>query len=54
MGQSTGMKDSVFYRNSNKSYPTAVRGEGIYIHDSAGKRYIDGSAGAAVVGIGEH
>jgi len=52
MAQSTGMKDGVFYRNSKKSYPTAVRGEGIYIYDSAGKRYIDGSAGAAVVGIG--
>ena len=52
MAQPTSMKDNVFYRNSRKSYPTAVRGEGIYIYDSTGKRYIDGSAGAAVVGIG--
>ena len=46
------MKDHVFYRHSRKVYPTAVRGQGIYIYDSTGKRYIDGSAGAAVVGIG--
>jgi adenosylmethionine-8-amino-7-oxononanoate aminotransferase len=52
MAQPAGMKDHVFYRNSKKSYPCAVRGQGIYIHDSTGKRYIDGSAGAAVVGIG--
>ena len=52
MTEFTSKKDHVFYRNSKKSYPTAVRGEGIYIYDSAGKRYIDGSAGAAVVGIG--
>lgn len=52
MAQHASMKDNVFYRNSRKSYPTAVRGEGIYIYDSTGRRYIDGSAGAAVVGIG--
>jgi adenosylmethionine-8-amino-7-oxononanoate aminotransferase len=52
MAQPVRMKDNVFYRNSRKSYPTAVRGHGIYIYDSTGKRYIDGSAGAAVVGIG--
>jgi adenosylmethionine-8-amino-7-oxononanoate aminotransferase len=52
MAQNASMKDHVFYRHSRKSYPTAVRGQGIYIYDSTGKRYIDGSAGAAVVGIG--
>jgi adenosylmethionine-8-amino-7-oxononanoate aminotransferase len=41
-----------FYRNLQKTYPVAVRGEGIYIYDSSGKRYLDGSGGAAVVGIG--
>jgi adenosylmethionine-8-amino-7-oxononanoate aminotransferase len=44
--------DHVFYRNLRKSYPTVDRGEGIYIYDTAGKKYIDGSGGAAVVGIG--
>jgi adenosylmethionine-8-amino-7-oxononanoate aminotransferase len=47
-----GMNDHVFYRNSRKMYPTVDRGEGIYIYDKIGKRYIDGSGGAAVVGIG--
>lgn len=44
--------DHVFYRNLNKCYLTAEWGEGIYIYDTEGKRYIDGSGGAAVVGIG--
>lgn len=44
--------DQVFYRNPNKSYPTVERGEGVYIYDTEGKRYLDGSGGAAVVLIG--
>jgi adenosylmethionine-8-amino-7-oxononanoate aminotransferase len=44
--------DHVFYRNPTKYYPTADRGEGVYIHDRDGKAYIDGSGGAAVVNIG--
>ncbi len=46
------MADHIFYRNLRKFYPTADRGEGIYIYDTEGKQYIDGSGGAAVVGIG--
>ncbi|WP_295820626.1 aminotransferase class III-fold pyridoxal phosphate-dependent enzyme [uncultured Deinococcus sp.] len=42
---------NVFYR-STKSYPTAVRAEGIYIYDAAGRRYLDGSSGALVANIG--
>ncbi len=49
MNKSTG---HIFYRNLRKFYPTAARGEGIYIFDTEGKKYIDGSGGAAVVGIG--
>lgn len=45
-------KDHVFYRNPRKFYPTAERGEGIYIYDNEGKEYIDGSSGAVVVSIG--
>jgi adenosylmethionine-8-amino-7-oxononanoate aminotransferase len=52
MSKIAGKNDHVFYRNSRKIYPTVDHGEGIYIYDQAGKRYIDGSAGAAVVGIG--
>ncbi len=44
----------VFYRNPSKHYPTAVRAEGIYIFDSEGKRYLDGSGGAVVVSIGHN
>ncbi|HOK06656.1 MAG TPA: aspartate aminotransferase family protein [Syntrophales bacterium] len=42
----------VFYRNLRKVYPVAARGEGIYIYDTEGKAYIDGSGGAAVASIG--
>jgi len=45
-------QDHVFYRNPTRFYPTAVRGEGIYIYDSEGKQYMDGSGGAVVVSIG--
>jgi len=44
--------DHVFYRSPKKFYPTAERGEGIYIYDTKGKSYLDGSGGAVVVGIG--
>lgn len=42
----------MFYRNLRKSYPAGEKAEGIYIWDTAGKRYIDGSGGAVVVSIG--
>ncbi|MBI0445411.1 MULTISPECIES: aspartate aminotransferase family protein [Deinococcus] len=42
---------SVFYR-SRKPYPVAVRGEGVYLYDSEGRRYLDGSSGALVANIG--
>jgi adenosylmethionine-8-amino-7-oxononanoate aminotransferase len=44
--------DRVFYRNLKKSYPIVDHGDGVYIYDTQGKQYIDGSGGAAVVGIG--
>jgi adenosylmethionine-8-amino-7-oxononanoate aminotransferase len=45
-------RDQVFYRNPTKYYPTVQRGEGIYIYDTDGKQYIDGTGGAVVVSIG--
>ncbi|PTQ70685.1 aspartate aminotransferase family protein [Celeribacter persicus] len=42
----------VFYRNSRTTPPKAIRGEGAYIYDSTGKRYLDGSGGAAVSCLG--
>ncbi|MGA8005845.1 MAG: aminotransferase class III-fold pyridoxal phosphate-dependent enzyme, partial [Burkholderiales bacterium] len=44
--------DHVFYRSLRKSYPTAVRAEGVFIYDQTGKSYLDGSGGAVVVSIG--
>jgi adenosylmethionine-8-amino-7-oxononanoate aminotransferase len=40
---------NVIYRDLHKQYPTVVRGEGIYLFDTDGKRYIDGSGGSAAV-----
>ena len=44
--------DHVFHRSSVATYPLAVRGEGVYLYDAAGKRYLDGSSGAAVSCLG--
>jgi adenosylmethionine-8-amino-7-oxononanoate aminotransferase len=43
---------TVFHRSPKQSLPVAVAGEGIEIIDSAGKRYIDASGGAAVSCLG--
>ena len=40
---------NVIYRDLHRSYPTLVRGEGIYLYDETGNRYIDGSGGSAAV-----
>jgi hypothetical protein len=42
----------VFHRHTRQTYPTAVAGEGPYIIDSTGKRYLDASGGAAVSCLG--
>ena len=42
----------VFHRNLLTTPPVAVRGEGIWIEDAAGQRYIDASGGAAVSCLG--
>ncbi len=44
----------VFHRNLRNEYPVAVRGEGPFIYDKNGKRYIDGSGGAAVSCLGHN
>ena len=40
----------VFHRHLRKAYPQAVRGEGVYIVDDQGKRYLDASGGAGITG----
>lgn len=43
---------NVFYRTMNHPRPMIARGEGIYLYDDSGKRYIDGSGGPLVVNVG--
>ena len=42
----------VFYRKPLHDYPLVVRGEGVYLYDSSGKQYLDGSGGAAISCLG--
>jgi len=42
----------VFPRHTKASHPVASRGDGCYIIDKAGKKYFDGSGGAAVSCLG--
>jgi len=42
----------VFHRQTKTVPPVAVRGDGAYIVDAAGKRYLDASGGAAVSCLG--
>jgi adenosylmethionine-8-amino-7-oxononanoate aminotransferase len=43
---------SVLYRRLGRTYPRIIRGEGCYLYDAAGKRYLDGCGGAYVVNVG--
>lgn len=42
----------IFQRRINEKMPTAVAGDGVYLIDQDGKRYIDASGGAAVSCLG--
>lgn len=42
----------IFPRHTHGHYPTIARGEGVYLYDSTGKSYLDGSGGAAVSCLG--
>lgn len=44
----------IFPRHSKLNPPVAARGEGCYLIDSTGKRYLDGSGGAAVSCLGHN
>lgn len=43
---------NVFYRTMNHPRPMIAYGDGIYLYDDSGKRYIDGSGGPLVVNVG--
>jgi adenosylmethionine-8-amino-7-oxononanoate aminotransferase len=45
-------RGNVLFPDKSFPYPIAVKGEGIYIIDKDGKRYLDGSSGAYVSSIG--
>jgi adenosylmethionine-8-amino-7-oxononanoate aminotransferase len=44
--------DHVLYRDLYMEYPLIVRGEGVYLYDSDGRRYLDAIGGANVADIG--
>ncbi|MEZ5797875.1 MAG: aspartate aminotransferase family protein [Paracoccaceae bacterium] len=46
------MPDHIFARSPAERLPVAVRGDGCYLIDATGKRYLDGSGGAAVSCLG--
>lgn len=43
---------NVFYRRMAHDHPLIVHGEGVYLYDQEGKRYLDGCGGALVANIG--
>jgi adenosylmethionine-8-amino-7-oxononanoate aminotransferase len=42
----------VFYRKLSRQYPRIVRGDGCYLYDDQGRRFVDGCGGAYVVNLG--
>ena len=48
----TPQQQALFQRDPTYDYPVLERGEGIYLYDTDGKRYIDGAAGASNIILG--
>ncbi len=46
------MREPLLHRNLRRKYPVAVRGEGVWLYDESGKKYLDAAGGAAVISIG--
>ena len=44
--------DAIFHRSIKPSRPTISHGEGVYLFDTEGKRYLDACTGVYVVSIG--
>ncbi|MCY1079109.1 aminotransferase family protein [Archangium lansingense] len=42
----------VLLRQLNRDFPVVSHGEGVYLFDTRGRRYLDGSAGALVASVG--
>lgn len=47
-----GMTSAVFHRHLHSRYPVAAGGDGMYLIDDQGNRYLDASGGAAVSCLG--
>src|ERR1051326_1435796 len=49
------LRSAVFPRSFRKHYPRAVRGEGAWIYDETGRKYLDlaGSAAVSFIGHGD-
>jgi adenosylmethionine-8-amino-7-oxononanoate aminotransferase len=45
-------ESNVLYRSLTRPFPVIVRGEGVFLYDDTGKRYLDGSGGAYVANLG--
>lgn len=43
---------NVFFRKLTAGYPVVVRGEGCWLYDAAGRRYLDACGGAFVANVG--
>jgi len=52
MGAPRDVPSHVFYRKLNRHLPLIVRGEGVYLYDDSGKRYLDACGGAMVASVG--
>src|SRR5690625_4869738 len=44
--------DTVFHRDLTKNYPIITHGEGVYLYDTTGKKYLDASSGAVAANLG--
>jgi len=45
-------ESDVFYRDLTRTFPEIVRGEGVYLFDREGRRYLDACGGAYVANVG--
>ena len=50
--EGVGGQDSVFHRSRSEKWREITHGEGVYLFDSEGRRYLDACAGVHVVSIG--
>ena len=51
-GEARYPEGHVLYRRLNRRYPRIVRGDGCWLQDDAGRRYLDACSGALVANLG--